>query len=209
MDVTMTHDRYTTQHTNGTLTHRMISRGDPDGDLKMWSRRKYSITTNCTLISLIRQSSWLLPWTLRAACTMTLSVWFSCMLIVRLVLWPENCHFCGQRNLTVFAFCELHVWITLSALAKASAMRVTIPLDLSTRAFIPLPRSFHSRRTPSLLTPSLVLFSQLSDALSKRHMMCVYFWQVHRVHQTVHHSSSVTLFPLTISFFYSAVNKIK
>ena len=32
-------------------------------------------------------------------------------------------------------------------LAKASAMKVTIPLDLSTRPFIPLPRFFHSVRT--------------------------------------------------------------
>ena len=48
------------------------------------------------------------------------------------------------------------------ALAKASAMRVTIPIDLSTRPFIPLPRFFHSRRAPLLLTHSLVLFPQLS-----------------------------------------------
>ena len=48
------------------------------------------------------------------------------------------------------------------ALAKASAMRVTIPIDLSTRPFIPLPRFFHSRRAPPLLTPSLVLFPQRS-----------------------------------------------
>ena len=41
-------------------------------------------------------------------------------------------------------------------LAKASAMRVTIPLDLSTWSFIPLPHFFHSRLAPTLLTPSLV-----------------------------------------------------
>ena len=45
---------------------------------------------------------------------------------------------------------------------KASAMRVTIPIDLSTRPFIPLPRFFNSRRVPPLLNPSLVLFSQQS-----------------------------------------------
>jgi hypothetical protein len=34
MDVTMTHDRYgrTTQHTNGALTHRVSSTGDPHPD---------------------------------------------------------------------------------------------------------------------------------------------------------------------------------
>jgi hypothetical protein len=43
-------------------------------------------------------------------------------------------------------------------LAKVSAMRVTIPLDLSTRSFIPLPRFIRTRNTTPLLTPALVLF---------------------------------------------------
>ena len=47
-------------------------------------------------------------------------------------------------------------------LAKASVMRVTIPLDLSTRSFIPLPRFIQTRTTTSLLTPSLMLFTQSS-----------------------------------------------
>jgi hypothetical protein len=47
-------------------------------------------------------------------------------------------------------------------LAKASAMRVTIPIDLSTRPFIPLPRFFNSRRVPPLLNKSLVLIPQQS-----------------------------------------------
>jgi hypothetical protein len=34
-------------------------------------------------------------------------------------------------------------------LAKASPMRVTIPLDWSTRPLIPLPRFFRSQRIPS------------------------------------------------------------
>jgi hypothetical protein len=45
-------------------------------------------------------------------------------------------------------------------LAKASAMRISIPLDLSSRPFIPPPRLFRSRRSTTLLTPSLV-FSPL------------------------------------------------
>jgi hypothetical protein len=44
MDVTMTHDRYgrTTHHTNGALTHRVSSTGDPqpDGDLNKAVRMK-------------------------------------------------------------------------------------------------------------------------------------------------------------------------
>ena len=47
-------------------------------------------------------------------------------------------------------------------LAKASAMRVTIPIDLSTWSFIPLPRFFNSRRVPPLLNQSLVLIPQHS-----------------------------------------------
>ncbi len=47
-------------------------------------------------------------------------------------------------------------------LVKASAMRVTIPIDLSTRSFIPLPRFLNSRRVPPLLNQSLVLIPQQS-----------------------------------------------
>ena len=41
-------------------------------------------------------------------------------------------------------------------LDKASVMRISIPLDLSSRPVIPLPCFIRSRRVPSLLTPSLV-----------------------------------------------------
>ena len=41
-------------------------------------------------------------------------------------------------------------------LAKASAMRISIPLDLSSRPFIPLPCFMRSRRTATLLAPSFV-----------------------------------------------------
>ncbi len=36
-------------------------------------------------------------------------------------------------------------------LTKVSPMRVTIPIDLSTRTFIPLPRFFRSRQHPLIL----------------------------------------------------------
>ena len=49
-------------------------------------------------------------------------------------------------------------------LVRVSVMRVTTPLDLSTRSIIPLPRFIHTRTgTLPLLTPSLVLFTQSSD----------------------------------------------
>ena len=48
-------------------------------------------------------------------------------------------------------------------LAKSSAMRISIPLDLSSRPFVPPPRFIRSRRPTTLLTPSLV-FSPLRSA---------------------------------------------
>jgi len=47
-------------------------------------------------------------------------------------------------------------------LDKTSAMWVTIPIDLSTWSFIPLPHFFNSRRVPPLLNQSLVLIPQQS-----------------------------------------------
>jgi hypothetical protein len=47
-------------------------------------------------------------------------------------------------------------------LAQDSAMRVTIPIDLSTRPFIPLSRCLNSRRVLPLLNQSMVLFPQRS-----------------------------------------------
>ncbi len=41
-------------------------------------------------------------------------------------------------------------------LAKASTMRISIPVDLSSRPFIPLPRIICRRRPLPLLSPSLV-----------------------------------------------------
>ena len=41
-------------------------------------------------------------------------------------------------------------------LAKAAAMRISIPLDLSSRPFIPPSRCMRSRRAAQLLAPSLV-----------------------------------------------------
>jgi hypothetical protein len=45
---------------------------------------------------------------------------------------------------------------------NTSAIRVTIPIDLSTRPFIPLPRFLNSRRVCRLLNQSLVLIPQQS-----------------------------------------------
>ena len=47
-------------------------------------------------------------------------------------------------------------------LVKASAMRISIPLNLSSRPFIPLARWIRSRRPTPLLAPSLVFFPPCS-----------------------------------------------
>ena len=69
-------------------------------------------------------------------------------------------------------------------------MRVTIPLDLSTWSFIPLPLFFHSRLTPPLLRDSYSfpsLFPQLS--VQTTHDVCSFF--LVNFTATVYHSSSV------------------
>jgi hypothetical protein len=43
-------------------------------------------------------------------------------------------------------------------LVKASDIRISIPLDLSSRSFIPLPCFMRSRRVTPLIVPSLVFF---------------------------------------------------
>jgi hypothetical protein len=48
-------------------------------------------------------------------------------------------------------------------LVNTSVMRISIPLDLSSRSFIPLPRFIRSRRPTPILAPSLVLFPPRSD----------------------------------------------
>ncbi len=55
-------------------------------------------------------------------------------------------------------------------LAKASDVRISTPLDLSSRPFIPLPRFICRRRPLSLLAPELLPLFLLLDVLSKRHM---------------------------------------
>jgi len=56
-------------------------------------------------------------------------------------------------------------------LAKVSVLRISIPLDVSSRSFVPLSRFIRSRPTP-LLVPSL---SFLLRVLPKRHVLGVYF----------------------------------
>ena len=69
-------------------------------------------------------------------------------------LSEESDHF---RFLHVSCFANLKGAVGL-IMTKTSVMWISIPLDLSSRSFIPLPRFIRSRRPTPLLDPSLVLF---------------------------------------------------
>ena len=137
-DVTMTHDRYgrsTSLHTNGKITHTLSSNGNSQSDdaLKNMGCENQSLQTP------IRGSVW--SDRIRACCSElnfgSLIRWpfalvFSCMPIVRLVLWPENCseesdqfRFLRVASLTN-RYLKDSVGLTLT---KVSVMRVFISLD--------------------------------------------------------------------------------
>ena len=61
------------------------------------------------------------------------------------------------RFLLVSCFVNLKGVVGL-IMTEASSMRISIPLDLSSRSCVPLPRFIRSRRPTLLLAPSLVLF---------------------------------------------------
>ena len=115
---------------------------------------------------------------------MTLSVFFSSMNTVSLVFWPEN----YLRNLNSFVVCELsNLKDSVELiLVKDSVMRVTIPIDLCTRSFTPLPRFVNSRRPSPLLTPSLAVILTHQSA-KVGHDVCSFLRRL--LGFTVHHSS--------------------
>ena len=58
----------------------------------------------------------------------------------------------------------------LGLMLETVTMRITTPLDLSTKPFIPLPRFIHTRVFQHLFLHLLSYYSL--HLLSKRHMMC-------------------------------------
>ena len=71
---------------------------------------------------------------------------------------PESDQF---RFLRTVCFANLKGTVGL-IMVKASTIRISIPLDLSSRSFMPLPRFIRSCRPTPFLTPSLVLFPPCS-----------------------------------------------
>jgi hypothetical protein len=80
-----------------------------------------------------------------------------------------------QRYRINFVLFALLPELILRGQLGTSVMRISIPLDLSSRSFIPLPRFIRSRCPIPLLDPSLVLFHPCSAFKWKRHMLGVYF----------------------------------
>jgi hypothetical protein len=163
----MTHDRYgrTTQYTNGSLSDRVSSTGapQPDGALNKADRIKIryyrQIYTNRTdpivFLPIVVSTSG--------------RVYEAFTRLFFLHVHREASILAGElpeeseqfRFLRASRLANLKDSVGL-ILSKASAMRVTIPIDLSTRSFIPLPRFFNSRRVPPLLNQSLVLIPEQS-----------------------------------------------
>ncbi len=155
----------TYSNTNNTLTSRVSSndtRQSEDVLKNTFRKGRFWITVIFPWICLIRLSKTRLPWPPRVTCTMT-----SCSMF--LYGHPEDSVFAGEFPVIwSVSFPVRYLSDNLKdsvglILVKTSTTRVTILIDLSTRSWIPLPRFFYSRRSPPLITSSLVLFPQHSD----------------------------------------------
>jgi len=165
MDITMTPDRYgrSTQHTNGALTNRLSSTDAPqtDGALNTAARKKiryyrqiYADRPDPIVFLPVSVST-----SGRVHDDFTRLLFLDAhreasVLAGELPEESEQFRFLREVRLA-----NLKDTVGL-LLAKTSVMRVTIPIDLSTRSFIPLPHCFNSRRVPPLLNQSMVLFPQ-------------------------------------------------
>jgi hypothetical protein len=93
---------------------------------------------------------------------MTSGVYYFCMLTVKFLLWLMNYSRTGHPHV-LRAACSVNLkGLVGLILAKSSVMRISVPLDLSSRSFIPLPCFIRSRRPTQLLrkrlSPLLIFF---------------------------------------------------
>jgi hypothetical protein len=163
----MTHERYerTTQHTNGALTHRVPSTGAPQSDGALNKVTRMKIQHYRQIYSDRPDPIVFLPITVNTSGR----VYEDFARLLFLHAHREASFLAGElpeeseqfRFLRASRLSNLKDSVGL-ILTKTSAMRVTIPIDLSTRPLIPLPRFLNSRRVPPLLNQSLVLIPQQS-----------------------------------------------
>ena len=132
----MTHVRFGRSHLHpmGQLTHTRHSDGDPDPDGSLKDTIRIKIRHYHNVDH--RETSVLVN-----------------------ELPEESDHF---RFLRALCFANLKGTVGL-IMAKTSAIRISIPLDHSSRSFIPLPRFIRSCRLTPFLAPSLLLFPPRSD----------------------------------------------
>jgi hypothetical protein len=167
MDVTMTHDRYgrTTQYTNGAITHRVPSTGAPQSDGALNKVVRIKIRHYRQIYEDRPDPIVFLPITVSTSGHVYedfTRLFFlhehreASILAGELPEESEQFRFLRDSRLS-----NLKGSVGL-ILAKASTMRVTIPIDLSTSPFISLLRFLNSRRVPPLLNQSLVLIPQQS-----------------------------------------------
>jgi hypothetical protein len=167
VDVTMTHDRYgrTTQHTSGALIHRVSSIGAPQSDGSLNKAARMKIRHYRQIYVDRHDPIVFLPITVSTSGRVYED-------FARLLFLHEH------REVSIldgelpeeseqFRFLRPSRLVNLKGsvgliLVKASPIRVTIPIDLSTRHYIPLQRVLNSRRVSPLLNQSLVLIPQQS-----------------------------------------------
>jgi hypothetical protein len=163
----MTHDRYgrTTQYTNGALTYRVSSIGSPqsDGALNKAARMKirhypqiYEDRSDPIVFLSITVSTWG-----RVYEDFTRMLFLhvhreASILAAELSEESEQFRFLRASSLTNLIDSSGLI------LSKTSVMWVTIPIDLSTWSFIPLPHFLSSHRVPPLLNQSLVFIPEQS-----------------------------------------------
>jgi hypothetical protein len=154
LDFTLTHTRHDSSHvhTTGQLTNTRRSDGAPELDVALREVSRKKILHYHHLYINRPDPIAFLPAVviLQVEYMMILVVYYSCTLTVKLRL----CQTKYRRNRVNFvSFVRGSVGLIL---AKTSTMRISIPLDLSSRPFIPLPRFICRRRPLPLLAPSLV-----------------------------------------------------
>jgi hypothetical protein len=161
LDFTLTHTRYDSSHvhTFGQLTNIRSSDGAPelDGSLREVDRTKI---LHYRQLYLNRPD----PITfLPAAADTTGRVYDDFSPLLFLHAHCESSAFANEipEESGQFRFLRATHYVNIKGsvgliLAKASAMRISIPLDLSSRPFIPLPRFICRRRPLPLLASSLV-----------------------------------------------------
>ncbi len=145
----MTHDRFgrSNLHTNGKLTHCLRSTGAPQSDGALNNDARIKNNHYRQKYAELPEPVVFMPVT--ASTSGRINEEFLRRLFLHVhrdvsdltgELPEESAQF---RFIRAVCLANLKVSIGLM-LAKASVMRVTIPLDLSTRSFIPLPRSLAS-----------------------------------------------------------------